>query len=144
MQSLTYISRATTHFTPEALEQLTDAAAERNLTLDISGCLLYSEGHFLQYIEGPDPAILQLEQALTTDPRHRIIHRLTQLNQTYRRFPCWHMQHVDSNTIAALGQTTHQLSMSNWTQINYKQQLQQQLMKAITLLADQYLYKINN
>jgi hypothetical protein len=58
----------------------------------ITGLLVYDRGLFYQWIEGPDPSMGKLWQAIREDPRHRDIEILSEQQIPIRLFRDWHMQ----------------------------------------------------
>lgn len=79
---------------------LTDAAGEKeilntsrlnNNKRTISGCLISSNGEFLQILEGPRPIVMDLINLIQTDKRHRafIIMKMCMIKE--RMFEKWTM-----------------------------------------------------
>ena len=140
MYNLTYISEAKVMFSEDELDNLIEEAALANMRNDISGCLLFKEGLFFQYIEGPKPRIKALEQRLDDDPRHVITHRFYREDNQPRRFPSWHMQQVDSNVIEKLRKDTQQVARNDWFSVEGLpvDDIQQTMMASVELLVQQY------
>ncbi len=88
---LLYVSTALEAFTSDSLEELGQAAARANLVRGVTGVLLYSDGSFLQVIEGRRLEIDALYRSITQDPRHACIERLLYEQDTRRVFPDWTM-----------------------------------------------------
>ncbi|OWP65093.1 hypothetical protein CDA63_01690 [Hymenobacter amundsenii] len=108
---LVYHSQAVESFTPEALDMLLRRARSRNAQHRISGLLLYSEGRFLQVIEGPGPALDRLYSLIEADPRHCEVRTLAYEPLTTRAFPDWRMGYLPVEA-AALEQATGFLSLA--------------------------------
>ena len=53
LRSIIYVSSATELFTSETLRDLLAVSRRNNAARGISGILLYWDGNFLQYLEGP-------------------------------------------------------------------------------------------
>ncbi len=88
---LAYISQATTLMDDSQLERLLEKARENNLEKDITGMLLYSDGAFLQIIEGTENNLNDTYDIIVQDNKH---HRITQLFKkpiTERDFGDWTM-----------------------------------------------------
>lgn len=83
---LTYVSGATIPFSADDLAELLRRAREQNEAMNITGCLLYREGSFMQVIEGPYIAVDQLFQRILQDPRHARILLLQRLELQDREF----------------------------------------------------------
>lgn len=50
-----------------------ESSVRRNLYNGITGMLLYSEGHFMQALEGDKPAVLETYQRIWEDRRHQYV-----------------------------------------------------------------------
>lgn len=68
--ALVYISKAVRHLTPAELTHLGERAQARNLKENITGVLLYSDGAFMQYLEGPAPGLSHIYAVIKADPLH--------------------------------------------------------------------------
>lgn len=68
--ALIYISKAARLLTPAELAHLAERAQARNLIEDVTGLLLYSDGAFMQYIEGPAPGMSRIYAVIKADPMH--------------------------------------------------------------------------
>lgn len=90
-----YCSHATELMTGEKLLQIVETSQQNNSRGGITGLLVYGGGMFLQWLEGPRPAVEALMATLSTDPRHEIIVRLQVLDGLHERlYPSWVMQSV--------------------------------------------------
>jgi hypothetical protein len=96
MFALVYLSEAHALFDDPAVAELADKAAAKNGRLQITGYLHYRTDRqtFFQYLEGPQPAVLELMDVIVADPRHRVINliRLGEIKQ--RLFPTWSMRYL--------------------------------------------------
>ena len=88
---LVYVSSATKLFSEPELVNLLEKARENNLRSGITGMLLYSNGNFIQVIEGEKLPVLALHEKIQTDPRHTNILTLLQRPITERMFDNWSM-----------------------------------------------------
>ena len=75
-----------THLAP-----IVESAVRHNQEDNISGMLLYSEGNFLQVLEGTPEQVEQTYQRVCRDPRHTNIFILTQEDVDERHFADWSM-----------------------------------------------------
>ena len=91
LYTLVYVSAGTHLFSDEELEALLAKSRENNSKLNITGILLYSEGNFIQAIEGKKEDIDYLFNKISLDPRHRFIIKLYQKPITERMFSEWSM-----------------------------------------------------
>lgn len=88
---IAYRSRSTQFPTEEALNGLLEWSRHYNAQHRITGLLLYSEGHFVQVIEGPEAEVSDLFARIQQDPRHTQVLTLSQGPGPQRYFPDWRM-----------------------------------------------------
>lgn len=92
MLELVYISRAITRYNHNQLEELLTLARAKNKQLDITGLLLYDGfGTFIQALEGPEDAVLQLYQVIKADSRHTNVNKIGSRHIDTRSFADWQM-----------------------------------------------------
>lgn len=70
LYSITYVSTAVHKLSKEQLSSLTQKANLRNKSLGVAGLLLYSDGNFMQCLEGSKESIDRLMQSIASDHRH--------------------------------------------------------------------------
>ena len=75
----------------EALPAIVKAAVRNNEQRSITGMLLYSDGNFLQVLEGEKEAVLQTFKHIEKDPRHRDVFVLLEQDIAERQFSSWSM-----------------------------------------------------
>lgn len=68
---LLYVSYATQKFSLEELESLWKMSARKNVSLGLTGMLLYMNNRFIQVIEGEKSRVQQLYERISSDKRHR-------------------------------------------------------------------------
>jgi len=68
--SLLYESRAKRPISDDGLEQLVGAAQSRNRREGVTGLLIYDEGRFLQWLEGPADGVERVWNSIRRDRRH--------------------------------------------------------------------------
>ena len=90
---LVYRSAAVSRFDSAALEDLLEQARRRNAALGITGLLVYDQGCFVQWLEGPAPAVDSVWRSIQRDPRHTEVERLHTAWRAGRLFPDWGMQY---------------------------------------------------
>ena len=106
MYYMIYISTATKLMTEEELTSLLETARHNNSANNITGMLLYSNGTFMQVLEGKDRDKLQtLYQTIEQDKRHHSIIRMTEGKTRKRQFPDWSMgfNHIEQETAETSG-----------------------------------------
>lgn len=91
LHTLVYVSAGTHLFSDEELDSLLAKSRENNRKLHITGILLYSDGNFIQAIEGRKEDIDFLFNKISLDPRHKFIIKLYQKPINQRMFPEWSM-----------------------------------------------------
>lgn len=101
LYTLVYISSATDLFSESQLDSLLIKSRENNSKLNITGILVYSEGNFIQAIEGKQEDLDFLFNKISLDPRHKSIFKLYQNPIPERMFSEWSMglRKVDKSII---------------------------------------------
>lgn len=98
---LVYVSSAVRFMSDEELAELLRVSRENNARLDITGLLLYKDGNFIQALEGPEEAVLQLYDKISRDPRHVGVMTLVKEPVKNRLFPEWSMGFQNVNKMEA-------------------------------------------
>ena len=91
---LFYISRSLA--TPEQVEQILTLSRDRNQQRGLTGVLLFTGGHFAQFLEGSAPVLAATMATIEADPRHEAVTRLIESDITQRRFADWTMGFLES------------------------------------------------
>jgi hypothetical protein len=91
MRTIAYVSSAVNLFNDSELNDLLEKSRKRNHAAGITGMLLYKDGDFMQFIEGPKESVDALLARIRLDPRHRGIIVLLQEEQHERQFADWSM-----------------------------------------------------
>ncbi len=95
MLRLKYVSRMHSALSDSEIDLITQRAAERNASMEVTGVLFASGGLFVQVLEGPDEAVFGLFDAISVDPRHRDVLLLdTEGGISERLFPEWSMRRL--------------------------------------------------
>lgn len=71
LYELIYRSTAKSNLTEQDFKEILKTARGFNASNNITGCLLYHEGQFLQLLEGEFQVLLNLYDRIKRDPRHR-------------------------------------------------------------------------
>ena len=106
MVSITYVSSAVFPFTPATLVDLVDQCQRNNARLGITGMLVYSDGNFMQVIEGADLVTQALYDRIRRDARHRDVTTVQQESIEACEFPGWSMAY---NILPAKPLRTHRV-----------------------------------
>lgn len=92
LHQLIYVSTAIRPCPDDELRALLAQSRPYNQAADLTGLLLYSEGLFLQLLEGPQTAVYELYHGrIVRDPRHHRLHLLADGPLAARTFPHWRM-----------------------------------------------------
>ena len=92
LATLIYRSRAAVALGVAELVQLLEHARARNRSLSITGMLVYDNGHFFQWLEGPALAVDKLWRTIQNDSRHCDVRLLGQHSIPVRLFGDWEMR----------------------------------------------------
>ena len=101
-----YTSVGVENLSRATLSEILVTARQRNLAYQISGCLLYMDGTFLQLLEGPESAVREVMGSIDKDDRHHQIRIVTEGTTSQRLFQNWSMGFRD------IGQDTLPVSAS--------------------------------
>ena len=96
---LMYASRAAATINQEELVAILRKSKSNNPATGITGVLCYSEGIFLQALEGGRGAVNQLYNRITADPRHTGVELLSYEEVSERRFAGWSMGQVNLSSL---------------------------------------------
>ncbi|NNE03105.1 MAG: BLUF domain-containing protein [Eudoraea sp.] len=91
MFSLVYKSVGKPGFGIEQIQEMLKKAKAYNHSNGITGCLLYHEGEFIQYLEGNQIRVLNLFDKIKQDPRHHKVELLSYEEREKREFEQWDM-----------------------------------------------------
>jgi hypothetical protein len=67
-----------------------------NARVGVTGMLVYRQKHFLQVLEGPKSAVLELYERIEGDPRHFRIAQLSSERIQQRSFGGWSMGYAEA------------------------------------------------
>jgi uncharacterized membrane protein (DUF373 family) len=91
MIRIVYVSVATKPFDEKELLQLLGRCRASNTERSISGQLIYSDGTFMQVLEGPEKEVDETYARIKKDTRHKNITLLERTSIDERQFPDWSM-----------------------------------------------------
>ena len=89
---LAYRSRAVRPPNEAELAELLRLAQERNHAERITGLLIYDQGYFFQWLEGPEAPLFRIWNSVRRDHRHREIEILREQTLQERFFASWDMR----------------------------------------------------
>lgn len=97
LYSLVYSSRAMQPFDDDQLAALLTKVRETNRLAEITGMLLYRDGRFIQFLEGPEDYVRALLARISADPRHTDVRVMVDSRPEARRFAEWTMGYARMN-----------------------------------------------
>jgi Sensors of blue-light using FAD len=92
---LLYASRAANGLSPDELSAILRQSRGSNPSLGVTGVLCYSQGIFLQVLEGGRSTVNKLYNHIVRDPRHTQVELLSYEEISERRFASWSMGQAD-------------------------------------------------
>lgn len=92
---LMYASRAVPAVDQEELVAILRKSKTNNAALGVTGVLCFSQGIFLQVLEGGRSAVNRLYNRIAADPRHSEVELLSYAEIGERRFAGWSMGQVN-------------------------------------------------
>ena len=95
MFALVYRSKAIPGFGRVQIQEMLKKARLYNSEQGITGCLLFHEGEFLQYLEGNQIRVLRLFDRIKNDPRHTDMELISHGERPERWFKNWEMAFED-------------------------------------------------
>lgn len=98
---LVYVSTATSAIDKQTMQDILDCASAKNALLGITGVLCGGARHYLQVLEGPELAVMQLYARVCSDPRHRDSVLLSIELIAERMFSEWSMGHIEGQMTTA-------------------------------------------
>jgi hypothetical protein len=91
LYSMVYVSTATRLLSMDDIGRLLGKARQRNLEQDVTGVLLYSDGNFMQCLEGPAARLARVYETIKSDSLHFGIIDLVREPIKSREFSEWSM-----------------------------------------------------
>lgn len=89
LERLVYLSSAVRKINSEDLAHIVFTARRRNILHNITGALLYSNGMFIQCLEGASEDVRKIYQIIKQDRRHEAVTTLIQEPIAEREFNDW-------------------------------------------------------
>ena len=91
MIQLIYVSTANHLLSELEIRQILDSSIRHNTPQEVTGLLLYSDGSFMQVLEGDEAAVNETMSRIERDPLHHGIIVLERTTVTSREFGTWAM-----------------------------------------------------
>ena len=100
LETFVYCSRAAEGVDDAEVGRMVEWAQRRNVARDITGVLVFGNGVFFQWIEGPPAEVENLIVSLHSDPRHYDIVSLDRsVDKRERLYANWQMELVGADDI---------------------------------------------
>ena len=93
-----YVSRARSAFDESAVQAILDRSRRHNVSLGVTGCLLFSGRCFAQVLEGERAVVDDLAARIAADRRHdavRFLHRASGREREYADWPMGYLHDVN-------------------------------------------------
>lgn len=97
---LTYRSRAVEGLTAIKIKEIVDEAVAFNKQHDITGCLVFDQGYFIQLLEGEKGIVEELYTKIKKDKRHYQFEILSKGSTSERQFKSWDMGYISMEDYA--------------------------------------------
>lgn len=91
LERIIFTSRATRRLRRSDLEDILADAREKNAANQVTGYLLYDDGHFIEAIEGERETVEALADRIAVDDRHEAFQVLARDPIAQREFDDWRM-----------------------------------------------------
>jgi len=88
---IAYVSRQSYILTDEDISELLTSCRTKNTRNKITGMLIYFDGTFVQFLEGPEDTLTSLYSKILNDKRHQEIILLIDGESQERQFEDWSM-----------------------------------------------------
>ena len=103
LETFVYCSRASEGVGDVEVDRLIEFSQRRNVTRGITGVLVFGNGVFFQWVEGPPTEVQNLVVSLHGDSRHHDIVELDRsVDKRERLYPGWEMERVEADDIRAV------------------------------------------
>ncbi|MDA7584069.1 BLUF domain-containing protein [Luminiphilus sp.] len=98
--NLVYCSQISAGVENTDVDTIIATSRRRNSASGITGILVFGDGVFFQWIEGPKAEVTALVKLIETDRRHELMVILSEDEEIRERiFPTWDMELVDAENI---------------------------------------------
>lgn len=91
LKYISYVSEQSHTLSETNIEELLKKSRVRNSIRGITGVLIYFEGVFTQFLEGPEIEVDKLYKKISSDKRHRNLRKLFSGNTEDRYYRDWSM-----------------------------------------------------
>ncbi|GAB5500961.1 MAG: hypothetical protein PsegKO_32720 [Pseudohongiellaceae bacterium] len=100
LETFVYCSRASEGVGALEVDRIIEFSQRRNKARDITGVLVFGNGIFFQWVEGPPAEVQSLIVSLRGDSRHYDVVELDRrVDRRERLYPRWEMERVEADDI---------------------------------------------
>lgn len=85
----------------QSIQDIVNVSTSRNLSLGVTGALLFTGQRFAQYLEGPPAALAELKESICRDERHEAVHTIASGPADHRRFLGWSLAYAGPSRFVA-------------------------------------------
>ena len=94
LYQLTYRSEAKMGISAEDINSILRQSEANNPKFEITGCLVYNEGYFVQLLEGEKEIVKERFDVIELDQRHEMVEVLSEGETMDRMFEDWKMAYI--------------------------------------------------
>lgn len=94
LYQLTYRSEAKLGITAEDIISILRQSEANNPKYEITGCLVFNEGYFVQLLEGEKEIVKERFAIIEADKRHEMVEVLSEGQTSERMFEDWKMAYI--------------------------------------------------
>ena len=91
LKYISYVSEQTHCLSQICIEELLEISRSNNATNNITGLLIFFEGVFTQFFEGPEKEVDALYEKIQSDSRHKNVRELFSGHSQFRFYSDWSM-----------------------------------------------------
>jgi hypothetical protein len=140
--TLLYVSESILYMPDDerVVAEILKTARGRNRFLGITGALVFTHRHFVQFIEGSEAGIADLMASIRRDPRHRSISIVGSGTASNRRFTGWDMAYAGPSVFVAR-KVAELLQQASEEELMARGEQMISLMTEMGSLQDQFHYR---
>lgn len=124
-----YTSFRNENCTEEEIDKILEASQRNNAELGITGILIHSKFHFIQYIEGDFKSVYELYNKIKLDNRHKDVDLVQMAETSERIFPQWFMgsKNIDTDKLELDGKMLSETSSNTLQAILDKEKVSEKM-----------------
>jgi hypothetical protein len=83
------------------VDDIVATSLARNAGAAVTGALLFTGTHFVQFLEGPPQGVAAIRRSITADTRHRAVRTIMEAPCPQRRFADWSLAYTGPSLFVA-------------------------------------------